>query len=180
MKTLVSEATIDAVNFLCAPWSRVAKSIWIERGVEIDLDLSEDKDLTIEERLIAEAAISIFDAESSVRLQVLAALDDKDYERVLNALRIVRRSADISALDVGDYVRVITYKKLLALAERKGLRPQMFEDIAFPKYPFIKELIPYCGEELKVLSVLDGALELEVGDEEWIFPHEWISAKVER
>lgn len=177
MKTIFAESTIDAVNFLCAPWSRVARSIWIEKNQEIDLDLSEDKELTEEERTIAETATSLFDAESSVHLQKLCALEDKDYERFLNSLKIVRRSSDLEEIIEGDFVRTITYKKILALAERQGLKPQLFEDIAFPNYPFLKELIPYCGEDLKVLSVQEKSYELAVGDDEWTFPKAWISGK---
>lgn len=177
MKTIFTEATVDAVNFLCAPWARVSRSIWLEKGVEIDVDLSEDSELTREERIIAETAISLFDADSSVRLQALCALDDRDYERFLNTLKIVRRMTDLSEIVEGDFVRTITYKKILALAERRGLNPLLFEDIAFPKYPFLKELIPFCGEDLKVLAIHDGAYELAVGDDEWTFPKEWISGK---
>ena len=141
------------------------------------MDLSEDSELTREERIIAEAAISLFDADSSVRLQALCALDDRDYERFLNALKIVRRTADLSEIVEGDFVRTITYKKIMALAERRGLSPVLFEDIAFPRNPFLKELIPYCGEDLKVLSIHEGGYDLAVGDDEWTFPKEWISSK---
>ncbi|RZA26414.1 MAG: hypothetical protein EOP10_03740 [Proteobacteria bacterium] len=177
MKTIFAESTIDAVNYLCAPWTRVAQNIWIEKNTEIDLDLSEDNNFNTSERIIAEAAISLFDADSSVRLQAVCSLDEKDYERFQNALKIVRRTSDLSEIVEGDCVRTITYKKILALAERKGLNPQPFEDIAFPKYPFLKELIPYCGEELRVLAIHEGAYDLEVGGDEWTFPKEWISGK---
>ncbi len=180
MKTVFTESTIDAVNYFVAPWTRVAKNIWLEKNTEIDLDLSEDKNLTAEEQLVAETAISLFDAECNVRLQALCALEDKDYERFLNALRIVRRASDLEDIEEGDTVRTITYKKILALAERKGLNPVLFEDIPFPGFPFIKELIPHCGEELKVIAVHEGGYDLAVGGDEWTFPKEWISAKISR
>ncbi|RZA13560.1 MAG: hypothetical protein EOP10_29530, partial [Proteobacteria bacterium] len=91
MKTIFAESTIDAVNFLCAPWTRVAQNIWIEKNTEIDLDLSEESNFSPSERIVAEAAISLFDADSSVRLQAVCSLDEKDYERFQNALKIVRR-----------------------------------------------------------------------------------------
>lgn len=177
MKTIFSESTVDAVNFLCAPWARVARSIWLEPGVEVDLDLSEDKELTAEERIIAEVATSLFDNESSARLQAICALDDREYDRVLNAFKILRRSSELAEIHEGDFVRTITYKKILALAERRGIQTNLFEDIPFPGNMFIKELIPYCGEELKVLSIDEKGFELQVGDDEWFYPKEWISGK---
>lgn len=177
MKTIFVDSTVDAVNFLCAPWNRVARSIWLDKNKEIDLDLSEDKNLTEEERLIAEAAVSLYDPESSARLQSLCSLDDKDYERFLNALKIVRRSSELEEVVEGDFVRTITYKKILALAERQNIKATVFEDIPFPNYPFIKELIPYCGEDLKVLAIHEHAYELAIGEDEWTFPKSWISAK---
>ncbi|MBC7660968.1 MAG: hypothetical protein H7249_14825 [Chitinophagaceae bacterium] len=178
MKTVFKESCVDAINFLCAPWNRLQGRIWIERNVEIDEDMSEDNNLSEVERIVAEIAISLFDPESSVKLQGIAALDDNDYERFLLALKIVRRSSELSEVQEGDSVRTITYRKMMALAERRGLKPVLFEDIDFPKNPFIKELIPFCGEELKVLAVNeDGSMDLACGGDEWTWPKEWIAGK---
>ena len=178
MKTIFTESCIDAINYLCAPWSRLRDSIWLEKNRQVDEDLSEDGNLNEAEQIIAEAAVSLFDTESSVKLRGLLSLDDNDYERFLLALKIVRRTSELSEVVEGDVVRTISYRKIMALAERKGLRPQLFEDIPFPGFPFIKELIPFCGEELKVLAVQrEGALELSCAGEEWVWPSEWIAGK---
>ncbi|MBC7530602.1 MAG: hypothetical protein H7318_03425 [Oligoflexus sp.] len=178
MKTVFSESCVDAINFLCAPWSRLCDNIWIERNREIDEDLSEDANLSEVERIVAEVAISLFDSESSVKLQDVARLDDNDYDRFFLALKIVRRSSDLAEVAEGDLVRTISYRKMMALAERRGIRANLFEDILFPGNPFIKELIPFCGEELKVLAVTeDGSMELACGGDEWVWPREWIAGK---
>lgn len=178
MKTVFSESCVDAINFLCAPWSRLRDNIWIERNREIDEDLSEDANLNEVERIVAEVAISLFDSESSVKLQDVARLDDNDYDRFFLALKIVRRSSDLAEVAEGDLVRTISYRKMMALAERRGIRINLFEDIPFPGNPFIKELIPFCGEELKVLAVSeDGSMELACGGDEWVWPREWIAGK---
>ena len=178
MKTVFSESCVDAINFLCAPWSRLRDNIWIERNREIDEDLSEDANLNEVERIVAEVAISLFDSESSVKLHDIARLDDNDYDRFFLALKIVRRSSDLAEVAEGDLVRTISYRKMMALAERRGIRTNLFEDIPFPGNPFIKELIPFCGEELKVLAVSeDGSMELACGGDEWVWPREWIAGK---
>ncbi|RYZ54827.1 MAG: hypothetical protein EOP07_15295 [Proteobacteria bacterium] len=178
MKTVFVESCIDAINFLCAPWSRLRDNIWITKNQEIDEDLSEDANLNEVERTIAEVAISLFDSESSVKIQDVARLDDNDYERFFLAMKIVRRSSDLSEVTEGDMVRTISYRKMMALAERRGIRSVLFEDIEFPKNPFIKELIPFCGEELKVLAVNeDGSMDLACGADEWTWPREWIAGK---
>jgi len=178
MKSVFAESCVDAINFLCAPWSRLRDNIWITRNQEIDEDLSEDSNLSEVERIVAEVAISLFDSESSVKLLDVARLDDHDYERFFLALKIVRRSSELAEVSEGDLVRTISYRKMMALAERRGIKVMMFEDIPFPGNPFIKELIPFCGDELKVLAVHeDGSMDLACGGDEWTWPKEWISGK---
>ncbi len=178
MKSVFAESCVDAINFLCAPWNRLRDRIWITRNEEIDEDLSEDGNLSEVERIVAELAISLFDPESSAKIHDIARLDDNDYERFFLAMKIVRRSSELAEVNEGDLVRTISYRKIMALAERKGIPVTLFEDLRFPGNPFIKELIPFCGEELRVLAVHDdGAMDLACGADEWTWPREWISGK---
>ena len=54
---------------------------------------------------------------------------------------------------------------------------RILRHIKYEKY-IIKELIPFCGEELKVLGVHpDGSMDLMCGGDEWTWPKEWIAGR---
>jgi hypothetical protein len=87
-------------------------------------------------RVCSEGGREFFDPESTVPLHQLCTLEDNDFDGRQQALRIVRRSADLSMISVGDRVRTLSYCKILDLARSRGLKPAPFEDIRFPVTPF--------------------------------------------
>jgi hypothetical protein len=80
-----------AVEVLVADCSRVKKSIWQRKGEDINVDLLQDRTLSSGERLIAEAAISVWTTGvSSVNLwTILNKLDLKNSRNFMRALGIL-------------------------------------------------------------------------------------------